>query len=57
MVAKRSPVVLQQPTSVKCGTSGDWDLIFPGESIKAGEKSNDFCLSRINLHLQTINTV
>lgn len=38
MVAKGSPVVLQQSTSVKRDTSGDWDLIFPGENIKAGEK-------------------
>lgn len=38
MVAKGSPVVLQQSTSVKCDTSGEWDLIFPRENIKAGEK-------------------
>lgn len=38
MVAKGSPVVLQQSTSVKRDTSGEWDLIFPGENIKAGEK-------------------
>ena len=38
MVAKGSPVVLQQPTAVKHDTSGDWELIFQGESVKAGEK-------------------
>lgn len=38
MVAKGSPVVLQQSTAVKRDTSGEWDLIFPGENIKAGEK-------------------
>lgn len=38
IVAKGSPVVLQQPTSVKHNTSRDWDLVFTGENIKAGEK-------------------
>ena len=39
MVAKGSPVVLQQPTAVKHDTSGDWELIFPGESVKAAMRT------------------
>lgn len=48
MAAKGSPVVLQQPASVKRDTSGDWDLIFPGENIKAGGKKKEWLLLEQN---------